>query len=154
MFIYKYNVANHVLKYLVYFWCLALMTVAWEGNKTATTITNWIRKKLRLYLAGVIEASPTLSLSQELAYRKEMVRADLINKKVGIRYTPHASFIYLLLNSRMKCTHDCLIFPEWMLREVFLPLQRKLSDDRTSVRMSGVFWNSQRQVTVSGSSIF
>lgn len=25
-------------------------------------------------------------LSQELAYRKEMVRADFINKKVGIRY--------------------------------------------------------------------
>jgi hypothetical protein len=25
-------------------------------------------------------------LSQELPYRKEMVRADLINKKVGIRY--------------------------------------------------------------------
>lgn len=34
---------------------------------------------------------------KELAYRKEMVRAELINKKVGIRYALKTSFIYLLL---------------------------------------------------------
>lgn len=50
-----------------------------------------------LYLARLISASQTLSLSKELAYRKEMVRADLINKKVGIRYVLKTSFIYLLL---------------------------------------------------------
>lgn len=38
-----------------------------------------------------------LSFLKELAYRKEMVRADLINKKVGIRYALKTSLIYLLL---------------------------------------------------------
>lgn len=45
---------------------------------------------------GMILTVAIVSFFKELAYRKEIVRADLINKKVGIRYAL-ASFIYLLL---------------------------------------------------------
>uniref|UniRef100_A0A2K6A765 Phenylalanine--tRNA ligase beta subunit n=1 Tax=Mandrillus leucophaeus TaxID=9568 RepID=A0A2K6A765_MANLE len=44
-------------------------------------------KSLKLYLMGN-DLLFKLFLFKELAYRKEMVRADLINKKVGIRETP------------------------------------------------------------------
>lgn len=45
----------------------------------------------------MILATHTLFFFKELAYRKEVVRADLINKKVGIRYVLETYFLYLLL---------------------------------------------------------
>ncbi|KAK2108371.1 hypothetical protein P7K49_013536 [Saguinus oedipus] len=50
-------------------------------------MTNLMEKSLKLYLMGN-DLLFKLVLFKELAYRKEIVRADLINKKVGIRETP------------------------------------------------------------------
>ncbi|KAF4014083.1 hypothetical protein G4228_005504 [Cervus hanglu yarkandensis] len=53
-----------------------------------TTFSEYCENQFTVEAAEVVFPNGKLHTFPELAYRKEMVRADLINKKVGIRETP------------------------------------------------------------------
>ncbi|KAB0401969.1 hypothetical protein E2I00_012992, partial [Balaenoptera physalus] len=53
-----------------------------------TTFSEYCENQFTVEAAEVVFPNGKLHTFPELAYRKEMVRADLINKKVGVRETP------------------------------------------------------------------
>ncbi|KAB1279159.1 Phenylalanine--tRNA ligase beta subunit [Camelus dromedarius] len=53
-----------------------------------TTFSEYCENQFTVEAAEVVFPNGKLHTFPELAYRKELVRADLINKKVGIRETP------------------------------------------------------------------
>uniref|UniRef100_A0A8D1FY77 Phenylalanine--tRNA ligase beta subunit n=1 Tax=Sus scrofa TaxID=9823 RepID=A0A8D1FY77_PIG len=86
------NLCIHVLLFLKLICFVVVLFVAGNHSKITVNTRNVFIEctgtdftKAKIVLDTI---SLKLFLSKELAYRKEIVRADLINKKIGIRETP------------------------------------------------------------------
>ncbi|KAK2508288.1 hypothetical protein MC885_004234, partial [Smutsia gigantea] len=86
-----YKTDNHLKLYLHIIENKPLYPVIYDSNGVVLSmppIINGNRSKITVNTRNVFIECTGTDFTKELAYRKEMVRADLINKKVGIRETP------------------------------------------------------------------
>ncbi|XP_066137221.1 phenylalanine--tRNA ligase beta subunit isoform X3 [Saccopteryx bilineata] len=86
-----YKTDNHLKHYLHIIENKPLFPVIYDSNGVVLSmppIINGDHSKITLNTRNVFIECTGTDFTKELTYRKEMVRADLINKKVGIRETP------------------------------------------------------------------
>uniref|UniRef100_A0A673SXS6 Phenylalanine--tRNA ligase beta subunit n=1 Tax=Suricata suricatta TaxID=37032 RepID=A0A673SXS6_SURSU len=86
-----YKTDNHLKHYLHIIENKPLYPVIYDSNGVILSmppIINGNHSKITVNTRNVFIECTGTDFTKELAYRKEIVRADLINKKVGIRETP------------------------------------------------------------------